>query len=605
MEPVLVSQDVCGASFHYDTRTVSVRGPSCTEPCQDVRPASTEPVRPPVASSGPDAAADVSPPPARLAVLTALGLALVTSALSFGFIVGGSADVGSAHGGVMVMLWPPERPAARSDGPPTMDGSSVSRRRGDVARPTPVPSQTRHSLLAAKDRPTRPTPPSPTPTPAPVAEPSPREPEAPAAAPAPAAAESKCIRVRREDGRTVIARVHGGEGRDLHIIQPDGALGIPERAVFTDEPFRPATAEEIERDLVNGPFAGFKSLRLPHYVIVYQSSDDFAQRSGQVLEKLYKGLTDAFRKFEVPVREAEFPLVAVIFRTEAAFRAHKQVDPEVQAYYEIYSNRIFFYESSERDDQAPEVAALRRPQTVAHEGTHQILQNIGVHPRLAPWPAWLVEGLAEYCATPVTTKKGTNWSGLGMVNALHMATIRDLDDPLSGQVAGSSRPEHIGRKPGMPLVEYLVTKTDLTPTDYALAWAMTHYLARRRVDDFVAYLRAMSELPPLSERTSADHLDAFRRAFGKDLVRLDREIAGYLGKLKVTNHLPYYAVMFQQRVGGGLVRRAAIVSQSPSMIRQWLDTVGSPRGDTPAWEAYPFPHRTPALAAAEAWLRGQ
>src|SRR5262249_50386195 len=163
-------------------------------------------------------------------------------------------------------------------------------------------------------------------------------------------------------------------------------------------------------------------------------------------------------------------LVAVIFRTERDFRAHKKVDRDVQAYYEIFTNRIYFYQDSERDQQAPEVAALRKPQTVAHEGTHQILQNIGVQPRLGAWPLWLVEGLAEYCAAPTTTKRGVGWRGLGIVNPLHMATIRDLEDPLSLQVNGPNRPR-IGRDPGMPLVEYLVTRTQLTPTDYALAWA--------------------------------------------------------------------------------------------------------------------------------------
>jgi len=39
------------------------------------------------------------------------------------------------------------------------------------------------------------------------------------------------------------------------------------------------------------------------------------------------------------------PLVAVIFATEGDFRAHKEVDPEVQAYYEFFTNRIFFYET--------------------------------------------------------------------------------------------------------------------------------------------------------------------------------------------------------------------------------------------------------------------
>ena len=228
------------------------------------------------------------------------------------------------------------------------------------------------------------------------------------------------------------------------------------------------------------------------------------------------------------------------------------VDPAVQAYYEIYTNRIYFYQTPSDDEQAPEVAALRRPQTVAHEGTHQILQNIGIQPRLASWPPWLVEGLAEYCATPLTRSEGRTWSGLGVANAQHLATIRDLDDPLSGQVPGTPRPAHIGRPAGMPLVEYLVTKTELTPTDYALAWAMTHHLAMKRVDEFVDYLKTMSRMPPLEPRTPADHLAAFRTAFGPNLVKLDREIGTYLAKLKVADHLPYYSVVFQQRVPGGM-----------------------------------------------------
>src|SRR5205823_68044 len=110
----------------------------------------------------------------------------------------------------------------------------------------------------------------------------------------------------------------------------------------------------------------------------------------KLLEDLYRNLYDAFRKRDVPVHEAEFPLVAIIFRTERDFRAYQRVAPDVQAYYEIFTNRIYFYQKSDRDQQSPEVAALRKPQTVAHEGTHQILQNIGIQPRLGDWPLWLV-----------------------------------------------------------------------------------------------------------------------------------------------------------------------------------------------------------------------
>jgi hypothetical protein len=415
----------------------------------------------------------------------------------------------------------------------------------------------------------------------------------------------KRIRVRMNNNRTVIARVYGKVGEDYHILLPDGQIGMPDRPAFTEEPFRPATADEMIAELLAGPFAGFQVRRTQHYLIVYRCTEAFAEECALNLENLYKGLTDAFRKFEVPMVEAEFPLVAVIFRTEREFRAHKRVDPQIQAYYEIYTNRIFFYESSEGENQAPEVAALRRPQTVTHEGTHQIIQNIGIQPRLAAWPPWLIEGLAEYCSSPLITKKATTWGGLGLVNPLHMATIRDLADPLSGQVPGASRPEHIGRPPGMSLVEYLVKKTDLTPTDYALAWAMTYYLAKERVDEFVAFLKMMSALPPLEKRTPDEHLASFKAAFGTELAKLDKDINAYLKKLKVTHQLPYYAVMLEQHIGNGRMKRAAIVSQSPSMIRQWLETVSVPSGEPPVWEALPYPSRARAMVTADEWVRSR
>jgi Protein of unknown function (DUF1570) len=436
-------------------------------------------------------------------------------------------------------------------------------------------------------------------TPPAVGDPTPASVDAQPGGPGP-----RRIRVRLTTGRTVIARVHGSTKEGTHVVLPDGQLGIPDTLAYTREPFRPATPDEMAAELMGGSFGGFQVKHTAHYLILFQSSEEFAEESGKLLEDLYKVLSDAFRKREIPVQDAEFPLVAVIFASEADFRAHKRVDSAVQAYYEIYTNRIYFYQTSSNEDQAPEIAAMRRPQTVAHEGTHQILQNIGVQPRLAAWPPWLVEGLAEYCATPMTTKRGANWGGLGVVNAQHLATIRDLDDPLSGQVPGATRPEHIGRPPGMPLVEYLATKTELTPTDYALAWAMTHYLAMKRVDEFVEFLKSMSRVPPLEPRSAGEHVAALRAAFGPNLVKLDREIGAYLAKLKVADHLPYYSVVFQQRIPGGVVKRVAIVSQSPSMIRQWLETVTSPRGDAPVWEAVRYPNRTRAYVAAEEFVSG-
>ena len=241
------------------------------------------------------------------------------------------------------------------------------------------------------------------------------------------------FKVRDKFGQCVVARLHAQYGGKTGLILPDGQLGTSNLLVPTDEPFQPLNSGKLEALLHGnkGPYTDYQLLKTDHYLIFYKSTRAFAEDSGRLLEDLYRGLIDAFQRHNVPVHESEFPLVAVIFATEADFRAHKDVDRQVRAYYEYYTNRIFFFQKSDRDALEPKIAALLKPQTVAHEGAHQILSNIGVQPRPSNWPLWLVEGLAEYCATTAITKKGIMWSGLAAINSLHMATIRELEDPLS------------------------------------------------------------------------------------------------------------------------------------------------------------------------------
>jgi hypothetical protein len=417
------------------------------------------------------------------------------------------------------------------------------------------------------------------------------------------------FKILDENRRPVVARLHGQHDGKTVLILPDGQLGLPTMLVPTTEPFRPLSADELLPQLQEGPLGQFQVLKTKHYLIFYRSTLAFAEGSGRLLEDLYKKLLEAFRKHEMDVHDTEFPLVAVIYRTEREFRLSKPVDPEIQAFYEIFTNRIHFYESSERDQHAPEVTALRKPQTVAHEGTHQILQNIGVHPRLSAWPIWLVEGLAEYCATPATSRKQKPmWDGLGMINGLHLATIRELEDPLSIAIHGEdAQGKALRRKPGQPLVESLVRKEHLTPTEYALAWAMTHYLAFKRGDDFIDYLKIMSEIPPLEPRTPEEHLAEFRKAFGQDLAKVDKAIDAYLRKLakqKSFDPMPFYAVMFEQPLPAGFLRRNAMVSQSPQMIQQWIQEITNPHGGQINWQAIPHGTRARALVAVEGWMQG-
>jgi Protein of unknown function (DUF1570) len=418
---------------------------------------------------------------------------------------------------------------------------------------------------------------------------------------------AKRFKIRDELGHCVVARLHGQHADKTVLILPDGQLGIPNMLVPTDEPFRPLSSDELEQQLHGGPFAEFQLLKTEHYLIFYQSTLAFAQDSGRLLEDLYQGLQEELRRNGFPVHESEFPLVAVIFATEKAFRAHKPVDSKVQAYYEFFTNRIFFYQRSKLDKLEPKVTSLLKPQTVAHEGAHQILSNIGVQPRLSEWPLWLIEGLAEYCAPTTSTKRGILWAGFGAINALNMATLRELADPISIQInSGDPQALRSRLQKGASRTEALLLKTELTPTDYAEAWALTHYLIHRRTPDFFKYLKAMSEARPLEPRTPQDRLAEFSRFFGPEVVKLDKRVDDYIRKLsqkKGYDPLPYYAVVFEQSLGQGLVLRAVVVSQSWQIIEQFIKEKTVPGGGDPTWQAYPWQTRARAQLFAEQWMR--
>ena len=421
----------------------------------------------------------------------------------------------------------------------------------------------------------------------------------------PAPDQPRRLLVRDASGKAVVAREHGMLKDQMAVVLPDGTIGWPTTQVFTEDPFVPSTIDALEQTLHDGEYATFRVIKTAHYLVFYQSSERFARDSADLLEKLYERLSGALRKQKIPVTDAEFPLVAVIFRSEDDFRANREIAREVQAYYEILSNRIFFYEKGKRDSAAPEVSAFRKPQTVAHEGTHQILHNIGVQPRMSPWPIWFVEGLAEYCSPPRSSKKGgLTWDGLGQVNPIHLATIRDLDDPMAGEVRGGPRPPS-ARDRGQPLVEYLATRFELTPTDYALSWGLAHYLAVERVEQFVAYIRKLNQLEPFETRSPEEQLADFREVFGENLGKLDAQVARHLSRLKVPDAqaLPFYAVMVEQPVTVNAVRRMAMVSQSPSVIRQWFDTISNASGGHVGWNVVPYPNRTRAMLAADSWIQ--
>jgi len=179
---------------------------------------------------------------------------------------------------------------------------------------------------------------------------------------------------------------------------------------------------------------------------------------------MYPGLFGYFRRLQIDVHDPEVPLVVIIFHTEEEFEEYRAMSESVAAYYDSISNHVVIYEQSKLATIAPELAAKASISTIAHEGVHQILHNIGVQHRLSRWPTWISEGLAEYFA-PTSVGRRFRWKGVGKVNDLRMSELGTY----------LKRPR---LQPG-EMVRQTIAANSLSPTGYASAWALTHFLAQR------------------------------------------------------------------------------------------------------------------------------
>lgn len=316
----------------------------------------------------------------------------------------------------------------------------------------------------------------------------------------------------------VVAKVYLEVGDRYIVMLPNGALRsvLKRDTTLTEREFQSATKDEIAEELLK-QFKGFKTRSTRRYLCVYNTSDSFCERKTAILETMYPMLLSYFKRQRLPIHTPDTPLIVVMFRSREDFQKYRQMPESLLAYYNAVSNRVFLYQYSDIMKDAPTIAVKQSTSTIAHEGVHQILHNIGVQKRLSSWPLWISEGLAEYFS-PTTSTSRSKWSGVGKPNDLRM---RDLFRFLKGANSLGSG----------SLVQHIVTTQRLSPTEYSIAWALTHYLATRRRQDFFDYLRDVSSTAPLSEST--DELVRFTNYFGANFAKVEREM------IKHIRGLPY------------------------------------------------------------------
>jgi len=145
--------------------------------------------------------------------------------------------------------------------------------------------------------------------------------------------------------------------------------------------------------------------------------------------------------------------------------------------------------------------------TAAHEMIHQLATDSGLVSRHDAFPHWLHEGLAAQ----FEVIRGGRWAGISRAHDLRLPDFRRLQSP--------PRLERLVRDAGFGRGY----QRDL----YAQAWALVYYLRTQRPREFLTFLdllRGPSSNGPVPPLAPADRVfDAFQRAFGTDLDRLEQD----------------------------------------------------------------------------------
>ena len=306
---------------------------------------------------------------------------------------------------------------------------------------------------------------------------------------------------------------------DFWLLQRDGRLDrLAIQDVADYQPlagkFRPLPAADLRDRLIQEFGRGYEVVGSSHYLVVAGRGQ--AKRFVTLFEELYRHLHVYLAARNFPIREPEFPLVAVVFPDQAKFVEYclrEQVRPSagLRGYYLLSSNRVALYDTG---------ADAELDETVIHEAVHQAAYNLGLHSRIGENPQWVVEGLA-------TTFEPENFR-------------RPLPStPLSAKINRDRylhfRNYQAARRPPKSLEEFV--KGDeffqaATLDGYAQAWALTFFLLETRQQQYSDYLKRIAARPPLQPYESEARLDDFRQAFGDDLAQLDADFLRFMSGLR-------------------------------------------------------------------------
>jgi hypothetical protein len=327
------------------------------------------------------------------------------------------------------------------------------------------------------------------------------------------------------NGQTVEGKPLSWDAANMLLLARDGqAHQFDPRqakdAAKTSPKFVGYSSDEMRKELVEEFGPTFEVSATRHYLVVHPKGqrDEWAIR----FEDLYNRFGHYFRVRGFKIQEPPYPLVAVVFRSQADYMRHARASgtpmhPNTLGHYDPLTNRVFLFDAGAKSSDAEwsDNAA-----TIIHEATHQTAFNVGVHRRFATVPRWLGEGLATMFEAP------------GVWSARYDHTQADRVN--RGRLESFRRYVADRRQPGT-LATLLTSDTPFrTDPDgaYAEAWALSFYLCETQPRLYAAYLEKTAQRPLFIDYPAAERLADFQSFFGNDLKLFDAKFLRYMEGVK-------------------------------------------------------------------------
>jgi len=336
------------------------------------------------------------------------------------------------------------------------------------------------------------------------------------------------IIVEAEDGGLLLLTPDG----QLWTLQPEDILSRSD----TKDLMKAQSSEGIYAKFKLQAADGFKVHKTSHYVIIFNTSEAYAQWVGEMYEGLYRKFHNFWKSKKIELEEPRFPLVAIVFNTKEAYLAYseREIGDTAKAligYYNMQTNRMISFDltgvagvaggvrlnSAQLINQAfAQPGAERTLATNVHEAVHQLSFNTGLQVRLADCPLWFSEGMAMFFETP-DTNSARGGATVGKINPHNWRLFAN----------------YLPKRPADSLATLITDDSRLqnpnTASDaYSESWALTYFLLKAKPKQYVAYLEDLQKLKPLVDTPPRDRIFQFKRHFGDDLQELDKEFITFI-----------------------------------------------------------------------------